>query len=142
MTDPHTPTALNKALYRRFFDELLNHKRVEVIDELVAPEVLAHDPFPGQGPGADGLKKAMAAFLQAFPDLKVVAEDMLAEDDKVAARFLVSGTHCGELMGVAPTGKTISFREVGIVRIHDGKIVEHWSVADTLTMMRQLGMTS
>lgn len=129
----------NKTAYRRFYDELFNKGNLEIIDKLVAPNVISHSPFPGQKPGAEGFKKAIADFLSAFPDLKAQAEDFIAEDDKVVGRFTVTGTHQGSFMEIAASGRKISYKEISIVRFEDGKIVEHWSVADSLVLMQQLG---
>lgn len=129
----------NKAIYRRFYGEFLNQGNLKTVDEVVAPDVVSHSPFPGQKPGAEGLKEAMITFRQAFPDLKAKAEDIIAENDKVVGRFTVTATHKGDFMGIPATGKQVSYEEIVIVRLQDGKIVEHWSVADTMTMMQEIG---
>ncbi|GIP26257.1 hypothetical protein J23TS9_13870 [Paenibacillus sp. J23TS9] len=131
---------VNKEIYRRFYEGVFNEGTPEIVDQLVDSNVIAHAPFPGQGPGSDGFKQAIMQFRESFPDLHVIAEDMIAEDDKVVARFIVTGTHQGDFMGIAPSGKKFTFEEIGIVRIHDGKIIEHWSVADSLSLMQQLGV--
>ncbi len=133
-------TEVNKDAYRRFYEGLFNEGNPNIVDELVDPNVHAHSPFPGQGPGSEGFKQAIMNFRIAFPDLQVKAEDMIAESDKVVARFVVSGTHQGDFMGIPPTGNKFCFEEIGIVRIEKGIIVEHWSVADSLTLMQQLGV--
>jgi predicted ester cyclase len=102
--------------------------------------VVSHSPFPGQKPGAEGLKQAIASFREAFPDLQATAEDLIAEEDKVVGRFTVTGTQRGEFMDIAPTGKKITYDEIVIVRFKDGKIIEHWAVADALAMLQQLGV--
>jgi predicted ester cyclase len=130
----------NKAAYRRFYEEFLSKGNLDVVDEVVDPNVVSHSPFPGQEPGAVGLKQAIARFREAFPDLQANAEDVIAAGDKVVGRFTVTGTHRGEFMDIAPTGKTITYDEIVIVRFKDGRIVEHWAVADALAMMQQLGV--
>jgi predicted ester cyclase len=130
----------NKAAYRRFYEEFLSKGNLDVVDEVVDPNVVSHSPFPGQKPGAEGLKEAIASFREAFPDLRATAEDVIAAGDKVVGRFTVTGTHRGEFMDIVPTGKTITYDEIVIVRFKDGRIVEHWAVADALAMMQQLGV--
>jgi predicted ester cyclase len=130
----------NKAAYRRFYEEFLSKGNLDIVDEVVDPNVVSHSPFPGQKPGAEGLKQAIARFREAFPDLQATAEDVIAAGDKVVGRFTVTGTHHGEFMDIAPTGKTITYDEIVIVRFKDGRIVEHWAVADALAMMQQLGV--
>ena len=133
-------TEENKVIYHRFYEELLNKGNLDIVDELVDPNVVSHSPLPDQKPGSEGFKQAIASFRKSFPDLKAIAEDMVAEADKVVARFTVTGTHQGEFMGIAPSGKKFTYDEISIVRLKDGKIVEHWAVADALTMMQQLGV--
>jgi steroid delta-isomerase-like uncharacterized protein len=129
----------NKLVFQRFYEEVLNQGNLDVIDDVVDPNVVSHHPIPGQKPGAAGLKEALAGFKKAFPDLKSVAQDIIAKADKVVGRFTVTGTHQGEFMGYRPTGKQFTYEEIVIVRLKDGKIVEHWAVADVSAMMEQLG---
>lgn len=129
----------NKERYRRFYQGFVIGKDPAIVDELVAPDVLSHSPLPGQAPGAEGLKATMALFHAAFPDLAAEVIQLLAEADKVMGHFKVSGSHQGEFMGLAPTGKAFSYEEVVIVRFTAGRIVEHWAVADTQAMMQALG---
>jgi predicted ester cyclase len=129
----------NKAIYRRLVDRLINAKDYGVIEDLVALDVHSHDPFPGMPPGAEGLRKTFEAFHAAFPDLHAQIEDLVAEGDKVVARLRARGTHRGEFMGQAPTGGRIDYAEMVVVRIADGRIVEHWAVADALALMQQIG---
>jgi steroid delta-isomerase-like uncharacterized protein len=132
-------TEENKARYRRFYEEFLSKGNLSVVDELVDPNVVSHSPFPDQEAGANGLKKAIQRFRQAFPDLHTKAEDILADGDKVVGRFTVTGTQRGEFMGIPASGKPITYEEIAIVRFKDGKIIEHWAVTDALAMMQQLG---
>lgn len=129
----------NKTLYRRFYDELLNRGNFAIIDELVAPDVVTHSGFAGQKPGAAGLKEAMVQFRGAFPDLHAEGLDFIAESDRVAGRFRVTGTHRGEFLGKPASGKRVEYDEFVIVRFHDGRIAEHWSVVDSLALLQQLG---
>jgi steroid delta-isomerase-like uncharacterized protein len=134
-----TQLELNKEICHRFFQELHNNQNLEIIDALVDRNVISHDPFPGQAPGADGLKNTMRMFREAFPDLHVEIRDMLAEDDRVMSRLRVSGTHRGTFFDTPPTGNTVTYDEVVVLRLSNGKIVEHWAVADALSLMQGIG---
>jgi predicted ester cyclase len=137
-----TSAEQNRATYERFCHEVLVNGNLDAIDHLVDPSVVSHSPFPGQAPGRDGFKQAFAMFRAAFPRLRVEIHELVAEGDKVAGYFTVTGVHTGDFMGIAPTGKTVTYDEMAIVRIANGKIAEHWSVADTLSMMQALGMVT
>ena len=102
--------------------------------------MIEHSPLPGQAPGAEGLKQIMGMFFAAFPDLHGTIEDEITEGDKLVQRMTSRGTHKGDFMGIAPTGKQVTFTEMHIIRIVNGKAVEHWSEADQLGMMQQLGV--
>jgi steroid delta-isomerase-like uncharacterized protein len=130
----------NKALMRRFYEEI-SKGNLTVVDELIADNLVDHSPFaPGQVPGRQGTLELFTMIRTAFPDLRITAEDMVAEGDKVVCRGTFSGTHKGEFMGIAPTGKQISVGVIEIMRIVGGKMVEHWNVVDNLGMMQQLGV--
>jgi len=87
----------------------------------------------------EGLKQLITAYRTGFPDLHVLIEDMVAEEDKVASRFIVRGTHKGELMGIPPTGKQVTVSSILISRFADGKWAEDWANYDALGMMQQIG---
>jgi steroid delta-isomerase-like uncharacterized protein len=129
----------NRQAYERFCREVLVQGKLAAIDELVAEQVVSHSPFPGQAPGRQGFKDAFEQFRRAFPELQVTVRDVLADGDKVVGYFAVTGVQRDDFMGISATGKTIAYDEMVIVRFADGKIVEHWSVADTLAMMQALG---
>jgi predicted ester cyclase len=126
-------------VYQGFVADLLNAGRFELAGKYLDPVVVSHNPFPGQAPGVDGFVTALRAFRAAFPDLTVRATHYVAEGDKVVGRFEVQGTHQGEFMGLAPTGRAIHYEEIAIVRFAGGRIVEHWAVADALAILQQLG---
>jgi steroid delta-isomerase-like uncharacterized protein len=111
----------------------------KMIDEVVEPGVLIRTPLPVGSTGAQALKQVWATLLRAYPDLHVAVEDLIAEGDKVVSRNLVTGTHRGEYMGIPPTGKSVKYNEIFIVRFADGRIAETWGVVDVLSQMRQLG---
>ncbi len=98
-----------------------------------------HDATAGEIRGHEENKQFLDTFLKAFPDLQVTVDDLVAEEDKVVARFTVRGTHRGTLMGIAPTGKNIEISAISIMRVDGGKFVEEWEVYDALGMMQQLG---
>ena len=98
------------------------------------------NPFPDLPPNRDGLKQAVTRVRDAFPDINPVIEDIVAGEDRVAVRVTATGTHENEFNGIPPTGKSMTWQEVHIFRIADGKIVEHWGEFDMLGMMVQLGV--
>ncbi|MFF5262041.1 ester cyclase [Actinomadura viridis] len=138
-----TETARNKATLQRFHDAL-GSGDMEVIsktiDEVIQPDVLIRTPLPVESTGARALKEVFAVLHQAFPDLHVSVEDVIAERDKVVSRNIVTGTHRGEYMGLPPTGRSVSYSEIFIVRFVDGRVAETWGVVDALSQMRQLGV--
>lgn len=133
----------NKALLSRVIKEVFNRGNNRLIDDLLAPGFVEHEePPPGIPPGREGVKQIVSLFRSAFPDLKVDIDDTIAEGDKVVVRSTWSGTHKGEFMGIPPTGKSVSFGVIDIVRIAGGKIVEHWGQMDAMRLMQQLGAVS
>lgn len=130
----------NKALVRRFVDEVQSGGNIGAIDELCSPEFVNHSAPPGVPSNREGVKQVTAMFRQAFPDSYFAVEDMIAEGDKVATRKTFHGTHQGEFMGIPPTGQQVSIGLIDIVRIVDGRVIEHWSMGDNLGMMQQLGV--
>jgi steroid delta-isomerase-like uncharacterized protein len=130
----------NKALVRRFVDEVQSAGNIDLIDEICSPEFVNHSALPGIPADCEGIKIVTAMFRRAFPDSYFTVEDMVAEGDKVATRKTFHGTHEGEFMGIPPSGRSVSMGLMDIVRISEGRVVEHWSMGDTLGMMQQLGV--
>ena len=130
----------NKAALRRFVDEIMNKGNLKVVDEFITADTIDHSLMPGQESGPEGFKQFVTMFRSAFPDLHVTIEDLIAEGDKLVAQVSTTGTHKGEFMGIAPTGKQIEMGEVHILRMASGKMVEHWGIEDQLGMMMQLGV--
>jgi steroid delta-isomerase-like uncharacterized protein len=128
----------NKAIMRRMIEELWNQGKMEVADELFAADHVAPD-LPMAPPGPDGVKMIAGMFLSAFPDLHMEIEDIIAEGDKVVARFTETGTHKGDYMGIPATGNKVKFSEVGILQIEGGKIVKSWYNLDQFGLMQQIG---
>jgi len=130
----------NKALARRWFEDLFNTGNLEVTDEIIAPEHVNHDPtLPDIPTGPEGQKQIVNLYRGAFTNAHISVEDQLAEGDRVVTRWTGSGTHQGELMGVAPTGNQVRITGITINRVSGGKIVESWSNYDALGMMQQIG---
>lgn len=130
----------NKAILRRFYEEVFNRGNLAILDELGAPGFIDHNPSPGQAPGIEGVKQMFTAMRAAFPDMRVTVEDMLAEGDKVAAHTSFRATHRGEFMGIGPTGKEVTARVSDIVRFAEGKAVERWGVEDMSGLFQALGI--
>src|SRR5215218_3984311 len=134
-------TEENKALARRVIEQMFNEGNLDVADELLALDYVDHDPsLPEDVHGPEGFKQYVGMYRAAFPDLHVQIEDQLAEGDRVATRWTGTGTHDGELAGIAPTGKRVTVPGMEIVRIANGKLVEGWEGYDSGTLMRQLGV--
>ena len=123
----------------RFVDEVQSGGNIDLVDEICSPEFVNHSAPPGIPADREGIKIVAAMFRRAFPDSYFTVEDTVAEGDKVATRKTFHGTHEGEFMGIPPSGRSVSMGLIDIVRILDGRVVEHWSMGDTLDMMRQLG---
>jgi steroid delta-isomerase-like uncharacterized protein len=133
-------TEENKALARRWFEDLFNAGNLEVAEEIVAPDHVNHDPtLPDIPPGPEGQKQIVNLYRGAFTNAHISVEDQLAEGDRVVTRWTGSGTHQGELMGVAPTGNQVTITGITINRVSGGKIVESWTNYDALGMMQQIG---
>jgi predicted ester cyclase len=128
----------NKALVRRFYEEF-NKKNLAVIDQFIDPNFVDHSPPPGLPADIEGAKQQFGIF-QAFPDLHVTVQDLIAEEDKVMARLNIRGTHQGPFMGLPPSGRHVTFAAIDIHRIAGGKSVEHWDTSDTLGLLQQLGV--
>jgi predicted ester cyclase len=133
----------NKATFTRFQAAMSGgdaELRAKTIDELVEPDALIRTPVPVQATGAQVLEEVFARLHQVFADLRVTVEDVIAEGDKVVGRNSVTGTHQGEYMGVAPTGKSVTYDEIFIFRFTNGRIAETWGVVDVVSQMKQLGV--
>jgi steroid delta-isomerase-like uncharacterized protein len=131
----------NKAIARRWSEELWSKGELAVADEIVAPNYVRHDPgdpFSAEGP--EGVKRLVRGLRDLMPDLHITIEDMIAEGDKVVTRYTSTGTDTGGFMGRPPTGKQGKVTAIQIFRIVDGKSVESWANRDDLGWMQQLGV--
>jgi steroid delta-isomerase-like uncharacterized protein len=132
---------VNKAVVRRFYEEVWARGNVEFAKGVFADDYVRHDLRPGRAdPGAGGQALIAEQFRRAFPDLEWRVDLVLGDDDLVAARWTASGTHSGTWTDVAPTGRRVTFSGVNIFRFgDDGKVVEIWNHRDDLGLMQQLG---
>lgn len=128
----------NKRVVRRSFDEVYNQGLLDVVDELVARDFVAHAGSQ-EIHGPDGMKQYVAALREAFPDLHLKIDDQVAEGDRVVTRWTASGTHTGHLRGLPPTGKLGVMSGIDIDRVVDGVAIECWIHADELGLLQQLG---
>lgn len=129
----------NIEIQERWGKEVASGGDVDVLDELLAPDFVDHDPAPDQGPGIEGLKDFFRTFRTAFPDLEASVDEMTATDDHVAIRYTIRGTHEGDFMGIAPTGRRIEAAAMQLARFEGGKVKERWGLTDQLGILRQLG---
>ena len=133
-------TEANKALVRRFYEEVWVKGNLDAADDVFAPDYVRHDLRAAEAlSGPEGQKRIASDFRAAFPDLSFDVEFLLAEDDLVAGRWTASGTHLGEWGGQAPTGRQMRFSAVNVFRFDEGKVVELWNHRDDLGLMEQLG---
>ena len=131
----------NKAIARRALEEIFSAQGdLDVADELIAPNYIGHDPVsPEDVHGPEGVKEFASMYRNAFPDVQMSVEDQIAEGDMVVTRWIASGTHQGDFMGIAPSGNRVTVSGTSIERIVNGKIEETWDNYDALGMMQQIG---
>ena len=131
----------NKAVFEKLMSAL-NAKDMAAMESLIADDFVDNDAMPGMAPGRQGMIDMMGMFVGAFPDLNVVVEHWVAEGDLVVGVMTTKGTQTGEFMGMPASGKKFSVREMHMVRVANGKMAEHWGLANELSMMQQLGFMS
>ncbi len=131
-------TATNKAIVRRYLEQVFNERRTDLFEEFLVENYQIHGA--GIPPGLEAAKEWHAMIGAAFPDMQLTVEDMIAEGDKVVVRSAFSGTHQGELFGIPATGKRVTRTSVIIFRLAKGEIVEGWYASDDLALMQQLGV--
>ena len=130
----------NKAVVRRFFEELLSTDNFAIADEILSAGFRFYFAGSPEPLDLEHYKEFLRARRAAFPDRRFLVEDMIAEGDKVSARFTMHGTHKGELRGIAPTGTEVRMTGIDMIRLADGKMVEDRVEVDQLGMMQQLGV--
>jgi steroid delta-isomerase-like uncharacterized protein len=128
-------------LIKRFYTEVLEGGNLALVDELATDDYVDHEQaLPGQPLGKDGVRFFVNAIRTAFPDIKVkVMDATLAEGNLEAGHVILTGTHRGEMAGLAATGKSVEFGTTDIIRVEDGKVAEHWGSTDTMSLMQQIG---
>lgn len=124
------------------FGDAINSGNLEELRNLVSPHVKEHDPAPNQGPGPQGYIDFFTMMRNAFPDMKVEVEHMVADEDSVAFAYTLTGTHKGDFMGVVGTGKSVEVRGMQISRFENGKLIERWGSTDELGILKQIGVDS
>ena len=132
--------AENKALVRRFYEEVWDKGNLEVCDEIFAEDYVRHDLRPSEpAPGPEGQKQIAADFRSAVPDLRVVVDLLVAEDDYVVGRWTAAGTHRGPWGTLEATGRRTTFSAVNVFRFENGKVAEIWNHRDDLGLREQIG---
>jgi steroid delta-isomerase-like uncharacterized protein len=132
-------TQENATVVRRFAEEVITRGDIDSAARFVWDDVVEQVPFPGQGPGLEGLKNVLRSMRSAFPDLNFAITEQVAEGDKVASRFEWTGTHQGEFLGVPSTGRQVRVWGIVIDRLQEGRIKETRIIMDMLGLMMQLG---
>jgi len=140
LTEVNKSTEANLATNRRFYEEVINQKRLAVVDEVAGANYVSHSFPPGLPPGREGLKAFISAFHTAFPDGHLSVDHMIDSGDTVATRLTFRGTHTGDFMGIPPTGKKVTVPALDMARYADGKLVEHWGGPDQMSLLQQLGV--
>jgi steroid delta-isomerase-like uncharacterized protein len=131
-----------KAMAQRWFSEVINEGKEEVIDELCSADFVDHDPLPGTGADLAGLHDFVRQVRAAFPDLEATAEDILVEGDRLAVRSTFRGTHQGDFMGMPASGKKVEVSNYDFVRFENDMAAEHWGTIDSAALMEQIGAVS
>lgn len=135
-------TEINKAAVKRLADAANSHdpERISAtVDEIFDPNWRAGGQMPIEANGPQDIKDVFATLHQAFPDLHISVEALIAEGDEVVCRERITGTHRGSYMGLPATGKKVAYNEITIARFAEGRIIETWGVVDVLSLMKQLG---
>ena len=128
-----------KQLAQRWFSEVMNEGKEEVIDELCAENFVDHDPLPGTGADRAGLHDFVKQVRSAFPDLETTVDDTILEGDRIAVRSTFRGTHEGDFMGISATGKKVEVSNYDFVRFENDQAAEHWGTIDSAALMEQIG---
>ncbi len=132
-----TQTEANKQLVRRYVEEMWNQGRLAAAADFLAPDYRRH--MGDRALDAQGQMQRIAGMRAAFPDLRMEIRDLLAEGDRVAMHLRMTGTQQAAFLGVTPSGRSVAMTAVDVLRIADGRIVEHWGAADMLGLMQQMG---
>lgn len=133
-------TEQNKKLSNLINEDIISQGNLALADKILSHDYIDHNALPGLASGIAGFKQGVEVYRNAFSNLKISVDDMIAEGDKVVTRWTATGTHDGELMGIPPTGSKVAVTGISIDRIAGGKVVEHWDVFDQMGMMQQIGV--
>lgn len=133
-------TEENKAIIRRVYEEVINQGDFAVADELFPSNYVYRAPGSPEFRGPEGFKQLIGTYRNAFPDLHLTVEEVVAEGNTVVSRYTARGTHQGELMDIPPTGKQVATPGIVITRFADGKMMEDFEILDRLSMLQQLGV--
>lgn len=128
----------NKEIIRRYIDEVWNGQQFALIDEILAPDLVCHEPDGTDVQGNQRFRQVIPMLRKAFPDLHLTIEELVAQEDRVAFQLTIRGTHEGEFAGIAPTHKRVTATEMFIMRLSGERIVEYWYVRDQAGLIRQL----
>jgi steroid delta-isomerase-like uncharacterized protein len=131
-------TTDNKTVARRVLEEVFPANDDDALAELISDQFVNHEAPEGTPPGLGGISRYMHLLNQAFSDQRWDIEDVIAEDDKVVIRCTHVGTHTGDFFGLPATGRSFAYQQLHVIRLADGKGVEHWAVRDDAGLMRQL----
>jgi len=137
-----TQVEKNKAICKVFFDELFNQSNIDAVNKFVDKSVNFLNPFPGQRSGIDGYKDISEIYKLAFPDLKISFNDVLGDSNKVIVHFTLEGTHKDLFMNIPASGIKVKYEQVFIIKLKNEKIVAHWSLADSWSLLQQIGAVS
>ena len=132
-------TEANKLTVRRFVERAQTLGDLSAIDEFLAPGFVDHSALPGLPAGREGVRILFGMLRAAFPDLRAEIHEQVAEGDRVVTRKTLRGSHHGEFMGIAPTGREAALEVIDILRVEDGRLMEHWNVVDMHGLLQQLG---
>lgn len=137
----HMNPEQTRQLVTRYFEDVWNRGKLDVLDEIMAPDYVNHSPsIPNPKPGPADLKPIVKSMREGIPDLKYEILDMIVTPDKAAVYLRVTGTHKGTLFGIPATGRKIDIRQMQIEWVRDGRIWQHWRITEELSLMRQLGV--
>jgi predicted ester cyclase len=131
--------ANDETTIRRMFDEIINQRRFDLIDELVAPDFVEHG-FAGDLVGREGFRELLRTWTAAIPDMRCEVLNVAIQGDQAGWLVRMTGTNTGELMGMPPTGKAVDVLATNFGRMRDGQALEHWTGNDTLQLLAQLGV--
>jgi steroid delta-isomerase-like uncharacterized protein len=130
----------NKKFMNYFIEEVINKKNLNAANDIVSEDFTEHIPFPGQGPGREGLKFVLNSMFAGFPDMKWMVHEQIAEGEKVVTRFTWTGTHKGEFMGIPPTNKRVEVWGVVIDVVRNMLFSESRIIMDNIGLLQQLGV--